>query len=338
MNAKELARFLSFVSVNEDGCWEWAGATTSWGYGQFHIGMRKREKRLRQCMVGALIGAGVVLLSLVGARTSLAAPASIAISGTVLNVDGSGGSGARVTICNRYTQNLNGGILRKGCTTLISASSGTFTTTNFVQGERVRVQVDLGPAQEVTHPFTATADLSAILSTTQNAPPTTVLSGVAVNNPGDYFLNAQNNAGSITLTPGSVFHFVLSQDSSAGSHKIANLACPTASGGALSWACNATVAALIASSLTVNDAATVNGNATINSSTSTQGLAANGPLSKVGNQNNGSDKISHVSVRGVFNVIDYGANSLGTADASAGAQAAILAACAAAFSPANSGF
>ncbi len=289
-------------------------------------------------MVGALTGAAVVLLSLVGARTSLAAPASIAISGTVLNVDGSGGSGARVTICNPYTQNLNGGILRKRCTTLISASSGTFTTTNFVQGERVRVQVDLGPAQEVTLPFTATADLSATLSTTQNPPPTTVLSGVAVNNAGDYFLNAQNNAGSITLTPGSVFHFVLSQDSSAGSHKIANLACPTASGGALSWACNATVAALIASSLMVNDAASVNGNATINSNTTTQGLAANGPLSKVGNQNNGSDKISHVSVRGVFNVIDYGANSLGTADASAGAQAAILAACAAAFSPANSGF
>ena len=44
------------------------------------------------------------------------------------------------------------------------------------------------------------------------------------------------------------------------------------------------------------------------------------------------------SVNGVFNVTEYGANSLGTADASAGAQAAVNAACAAALSPANSGF
>jgi hypothetical protein len=43
------------------------------------------------------------------------------------------------------------------------------------------------------------------------------------------------------------------------------------------------------------------------------------------------------SVNGIFNVVEYGANYLGTADASAGAQAAINAACAAALSPANAG-
>src|SRR5579864_5407147 len=39
------------------------------------------------------------------------------------------------------------------------------------------------------------------------------------------------------------------------------------------------------------------------------------------------------SVNGIYNVVEYGANALGTADASAGAQAAIKAACAATLNP-----
>jgi hypothetical protein len=43
------------------------------------------------------------------------------------------------------------------------------------------------------------------------------------------------------------------------------------------------------------------------------------------------------SSSGLFNVTDYGANSLGTADASVGVQAAVLAACAATLSPSGAG-
>ncbi len=41
MDAKTVNRFMSKVAVNEgSGCWEWTGARTGWGYGNFWDGCK----------------------------------------------------------------------------------------------------------------------------------------------------------------------------------------------------------------------------------------------------------------------------------------------------------
>lgn len=41
----DIERFMKFVSVSQNGCWEWLGAINIWGYGQFHISYSKGQKK-----------------------------------------------------------------------------------------------------------------------------------------------------------------------------------------------------------------------------------------------------------------------------------------------------
>lgn len=46
MTSKDLARFQSKVSVQEDGCWIWTGCRLQSGYGQFRLGKMRPAHRV----------------------------------------------------------------------------------------------------------------------------------------------------------------------------------------------------------------------------------------------------------------------------------------------------
>lgn len=91
-----------------------------------------------------------------------AAPSTVALSGTVWNLDCTLASGARVLFQNHYTQNLSV-IDPPYLKTLITNSSGVIPTTNFLQSEYLSVAVDASPPKAIQMPTTSTADLATVL-------------------------------------------------------------------------------------------------------------------------------------------------------------------------------